>query len=244
MARNILVFSKLYWPEGGGGELATHLITKEILSKDFDTTIVSGTHNPFLERLPRCRYVSWPVLDERLKPVEWIKILTRTRELGRLIEAADIIYVPSHSILPLVMAAKRINPEARILVHLHGYQPLTYTSILLAGGKPNLANDLTTEFEVHGSLMRTVATGFFHYLNGINQLALLSADKVICASKRQYEILCEHIPSLRAKTSVVYNLLPPVSHNSKNPSERPSIIYAGGGSYIKGYDLFVRATLS
>ena len=37
----ILVISERYWPDGSGGELATHLIL-DILRKRFDVTVVTG----------------------------------------------------------------------------------------------------------------------------------------------------------------------------------------------------------
>ena len=42
MKPRVLVFSKLFWPEGEGAELATYLIVK-LLSRRFDVAVVSGT---------------------------------------------------------------------------------------------------------------------------------------------------------------------------------------------------------
>jgi hypothetical protein len=41
MSDTILVITECYWREGGGGELATHLIL-DILRKRFDVTVVTG----------------------------------------------------------------------------------------------------------------------------------------------------------------------------------------------------------
>jgi len=41
----ILVVTERYWPEGSGGGLATHLITK-LLADKFDVTVVTGTKKP------------------------------------------------------------------------------------------------------------------------------------------------------------------------------------------------------
>jgi hypothetical protein len=73
MKPRILVFTKLFWPEGGGGELATYLIIRDILSKHFDVTIISGTRNPEPDILKHTRYVHWSTLEARYKSVELIK---------------------------------------------------------------------------------------------------------------------------------------------------------------------------
>jgi len=48
----IVVFSKLFWPEGGGAELATHIVVRDALSKNFEV----------------CRFIHWSVLGSRYKP--------------------------------------------------------------------------------------------------------------------------------------------------------------------------------
>lgn len=48
MGRNVVIFTKFFWPEGGGAELATHAIVERILSRVFDTVVVSSTSSPSL----------------------------------------------------------------------------------------------------------------------------------------------------------------------------------------------------
>jgi hypothetical protein len=50
MRPKVLVLTKLFWPDGGGAELATYLIVKNVLSKSFDVVVVSGTRG----RSPMC----------------------------------------------------------------------------------------------------------------------------------------------------------------------------------------------
>jgi hypothetical protein len=63
MKPRILVLTKLFWPEGGGAELATYLIVKDILSKYFDVTIVSSTRSPEPDILKHARYIHWSTLE-------------------------------------------------------------------------------------------------------------------------------------------------------------------------------------
>jgi glycosyltransferase involved in cell wall biosynthesis len=65
-------------------------------------------------------------------------------------------------------------------------------------------------------------------------------DKGICVSRRQCEILVEHIPELKGRTTVIYNPPPPLPGIGKNLDEEPALLYVGGGSYIKGYHLALK----
>jgi glycosyltransferase involved in cell wall biosynthesis len=236
----ILLFSKLFWPEGGGGELATYLIAKNILSKHFNVTIVSGTGKPEPDVLKAARYVHWSVLESKLKPVEWFKLVVNTKHIRGLIEGADVVYVTSHTLIPLAIIAKTLKPSVKVVLHAHNYQLLTFTSVVLAGRGPDVATDIMVEYGEHGSLLRAILAGLGHYVNLINRIALNYVDRVICVSRRQYEILVEHIPELKGRTTVIYNPPPPLPGIDRNLYEKPTLIYAGGGSYIKGYHLALK----
>jgi len=106
MKPRILVLTKLFWPEGGGAELATYLIVKDILSKHFDVTIVSGTRSPEPDILKHARYIHWGALEARYKPIEWIKTFMGIGWVRNLVEEADIVYIPSHTLIPLTIAVK------------------------------------------------------------------------------------------------------------------------------------------
>jgi hypothetical protein len=68
MKPRILVLTKLFWPEGGDAELAIYLITRDILSKYFNVTIVSGNRNPEPDILKRTGYIHWSALEAEYKP--------------------------------------------------------------------------------------------------------------------------------------------------------------------------------
>jgi glycosyltransferase involved in cell wall biosynthesis len=236
----ILLFSKLFWPEGGGGELATYLIAKSILSKHFDVTIVSGTGKPEPDVLKVARYVHWSALESKLKPVEWFKLVANTKYIRGLVEGADVVYITSHTLIPVAIIAKTLKPSVKVVLHAHNYQLLTFTSVVLAGRGPDIATDIMVEYGEHGSLLRAILAGLGHYVNIVNRIALNYVDRVICVSRRQCEILVEHIPELRGRTTVIYNPPPPLPGISKNLDEEPTLLYAGGSSYIKGYHLALK----
>jgi len=241
MKPRILVLTKLSWPQGGGGELATHLIVKDILSRHFDVTIVSGTRSPEPDILRHARYVYWSALEAGYKPVVWVKAFTSIGWIRRLVEEADVVYIPSHTLIPIAIPVKKINPTARIVLHLHNYQLLTYTSVLLAGREPGVATDMIVELGEHKSLIRALLAGFGHYLNYINRLATSIADRIICVSRRQCELITSYMPEIKRKTEIVYNPPPPLPAISKRISEEPLLIYAGGESYTKGFGTLLKA---
>jgi glycosyltransferase involved in cell wall biosynthesis len=234
--------AKLFWPDGGGAELATYLIAKNILSKCFKVTIISGTKKPMSSILKNCQYIWWHLLTEKHKPVEWLKLIENTRQFVRFIKQADVVYIPSHTLLPLAIIAKQIKPNIRVVVHLHNYQPLTYTSVVLAGRGPDMATDFIVERYNHNSLSRAVFASMGHYMNVFSKLALRYVDRVVCVSKRQCGILTEKIPALRRKAVVVYNPPPQISKVEKRLDPEPTTLYVGGDSYVKGFHILLMAS--
>ncbi|WP_069807890.1 glycosyltransferase family 4 protein [Vulcanisaeta thermophila] len=235
----LLVFTELYLPEGSGGELATHLFLS-FLSKYFDVTVVTGTSRPAPEvyRFGRVVVVPW---FKDLKPMVWLKLLINARWFKRLVRDSQVVYVPSHKLLPITTVVKHINKDARVVVHLHNYQLISYTSIYINGLKPSLITDALVEYLENGSLLRALATGLISWSNIMNSAALRYADEVICVSKAQLKILGRFIPSIGRKATVIYNPLPPIPSIEKKPEETPSMIYAGGGSYVKGFHILLEA---
>ena len=244
MARpRILLLSKLFWPEGSGAELATYLIVRDILSRYFHVTVVSGTRSPKLDLLRLTRYVYWSVLEAKYKPIEWIKLTTGINWLKKLVEGADIIYISSHTLIPLTVVAKMIKPSIRVVLHLHNFQVLTYTSIVLADREPDMATDIIVEFEEHGSLLRALLAGIGYHVNYVNRFALKYADKVILVSKRQHDILVRYLPWLDGRTTILYNPLPQLQSVEKRLNAEPTILYSGGESYIKGFHVALKALI-
>jgi len=241
MKPRILVLTKLFWPEGSGGELATYLIVKNILLKHFDVFIVSGTRKPEADILKLANYIHWSVLETRYKPVEWLKLLANTNWLRKLIEEADIVYIPSHTLIPMAVVAKHLKPNVKVILHLHNYQVLTFTSVVLANRRPDLATDIIVEYEEHERLARALIAGIGHYINYVNRCVFKYVDRVICVSRRQCGIILKYLPELRDRTVVIYNPLPPLLEVDKRISNEPVLIYPSGRNYIKGAYTLLKA---
>ena len=90
-------------------------------------------------------------------------------------------------------------------------------------------------------MLRALLAGFGHYIDYINRHAAILADRIICVSYRQCEIILRHIPEIKNKTEVMYNPPPPIPTINKRANDEPTLIYVGGASYIKGLQTFIKA---
>jgi len=240
MRPRLLVFSKFFWPEGGGAELATYLFIRRYLADRFDVVVVSGTDKPIIDR-GCCRYVAWNALRTGFKPAEWFLFAAKLRDAAKLIRWADIVYIPSHTLLPLAPIVKWVNPRARVVLHVHNNQLLTYTSIVISNVGLGIRSDLLVELYENRSLLRALVSGSLSISQMLYWLALLYSDAVIFVARRQLELICKYgvrLPLRRAE--VIYNPLPSVDVR-KALGETPVFIYVGGESFIKGFHVLLKA---
>ena len=63
--RNILFLSELFYPHGGGGELATYLYAKLLAKEDFAVKVVT---NRFLEEPKKCQDGNLEIYTQILRP--------------------------------------------------------------------------------------------------------------------------------------------------------------------------------
>ena len=241
MNRKVVVFSRFLPPEGGGAELATKIIVEKILAgkNDGEVVVVTGTTNPHLDvRNIGIRVV--PLL-KRSKPFNWLFTLRPPRWLYRLLSEASLIYIASNTLLPLAIIAKKVNPTARIVLHLHDHQVLTYTSAYCPPFRPGVGADFLFELRETGSWLKALGVASLSTLNIISSISLEYADLVICVSRLQCEVIRRHTGISPRKSIVVYNPIPRVPHVVKNLGEQVTLIYPGGGSFVKGFYTLLEA---
>jgi len=239
MYKELLIITDRYWPEGSGGELATYLVL-ELIRNSFEITVLSGTRNPV--RVEGVRYIYEPLLSAGNKHLLWFNAsrLARSRAFEKLVERADVVYVPRFA-FPVIPLAKRLGK--RVIVHLHGYIPVSHTAVVLAPFEEHrhriLRDDLELECMKDFEHCATAAlTAWWTPRLAMRWISM--ADAIICVSKRQAQIISELVPELKDKIKVVYNPPPKVPSIAKKPSEKPTFLYVGGGSYVKGYHLLIK----
>jgi glycosyltransferase involved in cell wall biosynthesis len=239
---SVLVVTERYWPDGSGGELATHLIL-DILRKRFDVTVVTGTKNP--SRLSGVKYIYEPLLSKREKPILWLNTLRliRSQRFQKLLRESDIVYIPRFA-FPIIPYAKRLGKK--VVVHLHDYIPISYTAAVLAPyeeRKHRITLD-NIRLECMKSRKYCIGASLLWWLPKLARKWVSQADKVVCVSRRQAEIVADQAPELRDRIEVVYNPLLPEIINAeprKELDDTPTFLYVGGDSYVKGFHILLQA---
>lgn len=239
---NVLVVSEQWWPEGTGGILASRLIARMLKDVKFKLTVVHGTKEP--EIVKDISYIYTKLLNVRNKHKLWISCFILARQIWFLkaIHNCDVVYIPRYC-YPLIPLVKKLNKK--VIVHLHDYQPISYNAVIFNGTRQNTfsPNADIVKFEVleHNSIPRAFGA-FTAPANMLCRLWLREADIIICVSQRQAEIISNLAPELAHKIRIIYNPLPetpPMEEKFKHPA----FIYAGGGSYIKGFYILVEGVL-
>lgn len=237
----ILIITEQNWPEGGGGTLATHLITDLLAQEGFKITVATGTERS--EELQGVEYLFLPCLKSPGKVSLWLNLALhrKSTSLRKLIENSDIVYIPRYC-YPIIPLAKSYGK--RVIVHLHDYQPISSNATVMHSQLDNPRRNLNSvsenvryELAEHGSVPRAMASTFFLPFHGLVRNWLRGADEVICVSNRQATIIGRH---LCRRTRVVYNPLPAFPLVEKRGGS-PRFLYIGGTSSIKGMSTFADA---
>jgi glycosyltransferase involved in cell wall biosynthesis len=245
----ILTVSELFWPEGGGAELATYLTLQILAKHGFSVTVVTGTKNP--AKIPGVKYYITPMLKSVNRLTRWtlMEVLSTTAYFKQLLKSHDVLYIPQAA-YPLIPVAKKMN--RRVIVHLHNYMPIRYTGVKYFF-EPDVVDHayeiklaLFHERHVQKSLLRTLLMplSYLAYIKSKNWIA--QADKIICVSHRQAELVTKNMPQLRNKVDVIYNPPPPEFVSTDLPlkkrlGDEKVLLYLGGSSYIKGFHLIHKA---
>lgn len=238
---NILVISEKYWPDGGGGELATHLIVKYLSEDSFKVIVLTGTSHP--QRIRGVDYIYNPLLNYTRKVQLWANtlLLGKSAKFKRLIDNVDIVYMPGIA-YPLL----NFIQDKKIIVHLHNYQPIQYLQFIPAPYESykKLIGSLLLDYYMgkleYEKRIYGMMAAFLALLNRVNKLIVMKATLIICPSRRQANILALKMPEVSERIIVVPNPPPPITltqyYNSKK-FQTPTLVYAGGRSQIKGFKL-------
>jgi glycosyltransferase involved in cell wall biosynthesis len=234
----VLIVQELWWPKGGGGILATHLITKVLVKHGFEVRVVTGVKDH--EVIDNVVFIHELRLKASNKLELWFNAYMVSREgwFKKLVEWADVVYVPRYA-YPVIPRVKELG--RRVIVHLHDYQPVSYTSVIFHGDdfKSDFTRTFHYELHQHGLVRALVASP----LTPVNRLArewVSRADAVVCVSNRQCEVMKERMPEIRGKSVVIYNPLPDVSPVRKELGDDKVLLYLGGPSFVKGFHLVLK----
>ncbi|MEM3640376.1 MAG: glycosyltransferase, partial [Candidatus Bathyarchaeia archaeon] len=245
--------SELFYPHGGGAELATYLFAKLLVERDFNVTVLTNQFNgePNVTRTQKMVVYRLP-LFKGTGSVKY-SILRRLDVLfssfiRKMINWADVVYVPRfwYSAIPLAKAYKK-----PVVVHLHDYIPICPLSNFFDVGKINICDgkrlicsckciysyeklNYRSSLNVAESMLVNSTFGrFFGRIIGLS-------DAVVCVSNAQRELLLRNGAFLPSETYVIYNPLPDITENDFH-AYGDDFGYFGGPSYLKGFHVLCKA---
>jgi len=239
----ILIITEHFWPEGSGGTLATYLITKLLARSNFRVTVITGTYDP--AKINGVNFIYDEAFRIPNKPVRWLYFLNPLvkKRYKSLMKKFNIIYIPYG--YPLIPLAKEL--DKKVIVHLHDYQPIAYNSTIMHnrpnGLVCNVKTELAYELLEHDDIKRAIAGSLLAPITTLCRAWVSKADVIICVSRKQAEIISNRAPELVPKIKVVHNPIPETSP-VKEKLENPTFTYTGGGSYVKGFHIFIKASLN
>ncbi|MBX5327277.1 MAG: glycosyltransferase family 4 protein [Candidatus Bathyarchaeia archaeon] len=250
---NVLFLSEVFYPHGGGAELATYLYAKLLSEAKFNVTVVTNRFpsEPEFSKNEGFTVYRLPLLKRR----EGIKysILQRfdvlfSSFMRRWIKWADVVYVPRFwfSAIPLAKALGK-----PVIVHLHDYIPVCPLTVLYDSRVDGVCQKggfcsvgcigcvYAYESGRRKGLSRALGSTFLNLtvwpvLRGFIECS----DAVVCVSRAQRDLLVRYAPSLGGKIKVIYDPLPQLS---PVPIDGDDFGYFGGSSYLKGFHVLLKA---
>lgn len=247
---NILFLSEMYYPQGGGAELATHLYARLLSREGFNVIVVTNRFDGEAELSKNERLTVYRLpLFKGTGSVKY-SILTRVDVLfshfiGKLMKWADVVYVPRYWFSAILLAKAHRRP---VVTHLHDYIPICSLSNLFDVSKNTVCDKRALcstrciyAYEkagtrglgpVLGSTLLNSTLGWY-----FGKAATLS-DAIVCASKAQRNLIIKRHADLASKTHVIYNPLPEVLPRKAKGED---FGYFGGPSYMKGFQVLYKA---
>ena len=249
---NVLFLSELFYPHGGGAELATYLYANILANKNFNiivvtnnntttNTIISKKDNLVIYRLNLLKAnnsIKYSILSK-------FDILF-SNFMRKMIKWADIVYIPRFwfSAIPLAKAFGK-----PVILHLHDYIPLCPLSNLYNASKKEVCNKKNYicsrcihiyERNSNRSIYKNILSVGLNITIGKYICKLIElADAIICVSKEQRNIIIKKKPFLSSKIRVIYN---PIHYvNKKIKIEGKDFGYFGGPNYLKGFHVLIEA---
>jgi len=245
---NILFLSELFYPHGGGAELATYLYAKLLAEAKFNVVVVTNRFSGEPEFSPGEGFVVYRLPLLKKKESVKFSVLLRFDVLvsgfmRKWIKWADVVYVPRFwfSAIPIIKACGKL-----VMVHIHDYIPVCPLAIFYDStryevcqrGTCSMSCILSFERRKRNSLMAEWSSLLnFVVWPFLTELVDYS-DAVVCVSEAQRALFTKRRPKLTDKTYVIFNPLPEVPFMRINGKD---FGYFGGPNVIKGFPVLIKA---
>lgn len=246
---SILFLSELFYPHGGGAELATYLWAEALSKSGFNIRTVTNRfpNEPAISKDGNMTIYRVPIFDT-FRGMKYSTLarfgLAISDFIRNLLLWADLIYIPRYwySAIPLAKAYKK-----PVVTHFHDYVPVCPLASVYDFSKNEICVSsrcsprciVADEETRHGKSSETVMASFLGLTvwQCIRRLVPMS-DATICVSNAQRDLILRHMPSLVNKCYTVYNLLP---GNHEVETTGRDMGYFGGRMPLKGFDVLCHA---
>lgn len=247
---NVLVFTEMFYPHGGGAELATWLYAKLLGEEGFSLTVVTKQFpgEPSVELINRqmtvYRLPNNFMFGSRYYTLANAGVLASSL-LSGLIKKCDVVYIPCgwYSAVPIVKCHGK-----PVIVHLHNYSIACSTSLMYDFVEGKAKSCSAKSYLLHETLerergsMAILASLMMNELVGkfYNKLGK-TADAIIFVSKAQRNLVLSQIPALQEKSNLIYNPLP---QTRLIEAKKAGVGYFGGKDFVKGYRILLKSLKS
>lgn len=247
---NILILSELFYPHGGGAELATYLYAKHLSEAKFSVAVVTNRFagEPDFSKVDSFVVYRLPLFKKggsvKFSVLKRVDVLFSSF-MRKWIKWADIIYIPRYWFSAIPVAKFFGKP---VISHLHDYIPIcplakfydvTKNSMCSRGVPCRLSCIYRSERNVGKGVFGAGVSAVLNSTVGRCLGRIVSfSDAVVCVSHAQRDLLVKWDRSLGRKVHVIPNLLPEIS---PVPLEGDDFGYFGGSSVMKGFSVLCRA---
>jgi len=248
----ILVLSERFPPEGSGGPLATYLLLSKLVKEErVKVTVLTSTKRPWC--IPKVKYIFLSQLTGKNKFEALFNQLSATLnpKIVDIVKEHDLIYITDHS-YPFAFVAKKLKKP--VIVHLHDFFPISASSTILNNKEikrntfslihDRLCEALYYEVLQGRTLLRGIGSSCTHPIHALVTIsALMFSNIIVTVSRLQLDMIIAHIPFIKNKIRILYNMPPPLPSLGRPSSARPSYLYLGGANIVKGFHLIIKTIL-
>ena len=247
---NVLFLSELYYPHGGGAELATYLYAKLLSEEGFNVVVVTSRFDGETEVSKNGNLTVWRLPLFKNESIKY-SILERfdvlfSSLMRKLMKWADLVYIPRFWYAAALLAKAYGKP---VVTHLHDYIPICPLATFYDASKRMVCNTKSLlcsprciyvfeKAQRRGFAEALMSTVLNSTLGRYFGDFIKFSDAIICVSKVQRDMIVNGEPSLRDRTHVVYNPLPEVSSSEMKGDD---FGYYGGPNYLKGFHILYQA---
>jgi glycosyltransferase involved in cell wall biosynthesis len=242
---NILFLSELFFPHGGGAELATYEYAKLLSENGINVIVVTNkfSSEPSFSKNQKLVIYRLPLMKGSSTVKYQILFnfnVVFSNFFRKLFAWADVVYIPRFWFSAIPVAKAYGKP---VLVHLHDYIlicPLASMydlsrAAICQSGHCSQKCIYTFEQNFGRSLKSSLASTLLNSTLGpqLRRLITLS-NGIVCVSNAQKNIIISKIPTLRNKIRVIYNPLPECCFTK---IEGDDYGFLGGSNPVKGFDV-------